>query len=236
MEMWKRLRRLMGVHAHDALTHAEDPVKLVNFQVAEMQEGVERAREEIARAIAAERRLQMQGLDARRAAVGWEERARWAVTHGDDDLAREALHRRQASQQVADYYHRAHEQQQQAVVELKATLRHLGHLLQQSKARRTALLAHRDAALAQQAAAKSLTRITGAESTTAFERLADEIAVDTAQASAALEMHADDPETRFQAVEAHDAVESELRALKQELGYLPHDEPAGALEQQEEAS
>ncbi|OPZ86245.1 MAG: hypothetical protein BWY76_01041 [bacterium ADurb.Bin429] len=234
MGLWKRLSTLLGAHAQDALSRAEDPVKLVNYQVAQMRDGVERAREEIARAIAAERRLSMQALEARKAAVGWDARARWAIGRGDDELAREALRRKTAAEDTAESYDRAHAQQAQAVAELKATLKHLTHLLQQAKARRDILLAHRDAARARHTAARGVTRITGAESAEAFERLAGEIEDEGARAAALLSLHAEDTDARFQALEEQAVIEQELQELKQEMGRLPDARTAGAIEGSEE--
>jgi phage shock protein A len=150
-------------------------------------------------------------------------------------MAREALRRQQGSQEIADYYNRAHEQQAQAVTELKSTLQHLGRLLQQAKARRTALFAHREAAQAQQATARSMTRIVGVDSTGAYERLAEDIERDSAQAAALLEVQTAEPEVQFQALQQQEAVEHVLLALKQELGRLPREETAGALEPPEES-
>ena len=236
MGILKRLRQLLQMRLHDAITRAENPVLLVNLQVAEMQEGVERARTEIARAMAAERRLNIQAVEAHRDALRWDNRARGALTHGDDDLAREALRRRQAALEIAEYYDRAHEQQLQAVAELKATLTQLTTLLRQAKARRAALLAHHEAAEAQQAVARSLTQIVGEDSKEAFGRLAEQIETESAEAGAMLEMRAEDPEARFLALEEHDVVEDALLALKQEMGYLPAETTAGAIEQSEEAA
>ncbi|HOS42468.1 MAG TPA: PspA/IM30 family protein [Armatimonadota bacterium] len=236
MGLWTRLGTLLGARAHDALSRAEDPVTLVNYHVARMQEGVERAREEIARAIAAERRLSMQSLDARKAAIGWDARARWAISRGDDELAREALRRKNAADATAESYDRAHAQQAQAVAELKTTLGRLTDLLRQAKTRRAVLLAHRDAARAQHAAARGVTRITGADSAEAFERLAAAIEGDSAQAAALLAVHADDADARFQALEEQAVIEEALQSLKQEMGRLPDVKTAGAIEGSEETS
>jgi phage shock protein A len=222
MGFWGRFRRAMGAQLHDVLTRAEDPVKMVNYQVRQMQESAEAAREEVAKAIAAERRLAMQEVEARRAAVGWETRARWAVTHGDDALAREALHRKGLVEELADYYQRAHAQQAQAVAELRATLDRLARMLVQAKARRSALLAHHDAARAQQTAARTITRLHGGDTAEAFDRLAEQIVSDGAHAQGLLALSNEDSEARFAALEASEVVEDELRALKETLGIEHH--------------
>lgn len=219
MSVWGRLRRIFGTSLHATVSRAEDPVRMVNYQVLEMQESVDRAREEIAKAMAAERRLAMQDVDTHRTAVGWEERARWALAHEDDELAREAIRRKIAAEEMGAYYRRARSQQAQTVSELRLTLERVVALLAQAKARRRALLAHHDAARAQQAAARAVSRVVGSDAAESFERLEEQSRQESSTAMAELVMTGQDTELRFQALEENESVELALHEMKRALGY-----------------
>ena len=220
MGILSRTRRLLQANLHDLLDKAEDPAKLLNFLILEMQENLEQAREETAMAMASARRLAQQAEDAARAAGQWELRARHAVERGDAALAREALLRRATATGLALQFQQAYEQQQLAVDELRGALDHLQRRLQEAQTRRSALLAQLQVTRAQQVIARSLKETMGEEAFTTFDRLAGKIETERQQAIAITELSRDDAEDKFLLSEAQTTVERELTALKREMGML----------------
>lgn len=232
MGVMTRVRRLLRANIHDALDKAEDPAKMLNYLILEMQEGVEQAVSETATAMAAEKRLAQQTTEAVQAAAQWEMRARQAVERGEDDLAREALRRRMAALELAEQYQRAHGEQQQAVAELRQALERLHKRLQEAKVRRVSLLGQLQASQAHQVVARTMRQAVGQDAFEAFDRIAEQIAVSQNRAVAITELTRDDADDVFLVAEEHSAIEHKLASMKQEMGYL--DAPPGpkALEEQ----
>lgn len=236
MGILTRTRRLLQANLHDLLDGAEDPAKLLNYLILEMQERLASAREETAAAMAAERRLAQQADEAEQAAGQWEMRARLAVERDDDALAREALLRRAAATGLASQYQQADEQQQQAVAELRRALSLLQHRLQEAKTRRSALLAQIQVTRARQVIARSLKETMGDDAFATFDRLAGKIETERLQAIAISELSRDETEDTFILSEAQSMVERELTALKHEMGYLAAPPAPKALGEADEAS
>ena len=111
MALFTHLQRILLSSMHDAFVRFERPTQTLNYRILGLREQLEHAREQVAVALAAERRLTTQATDAECAEQQWEQRARRAVEHREDELAREALRRKHMAKELATYYHRAHEQQ-----------------------------------------------------------------------------------------------------------------------------
>lgn len=235
MSILSRVRRLIRANIHDMLDRAEDPVRVANYLILEMQESIEQAREETATAMAAEKRLALQAEEAEQAADQWEKRARLAVSRGEDELAREALLRRNAAAELANQYHHSHREQVTAVYQLKQSLDQLQKKFHDAKARRTALLAQVNATRAQQVVARSLKQAVGDEAFATFDRLADQVSTERHRAIAISELSRDEVEDAFLVAEEHDAVEHELLAMKQEMESLQAPPAPKAIEEKNES-
>ena len=125
MSVFSRMSTIFKANVNDALTNAEDPEKVLNQITIEMNEQLVDTKQKVAAAIADEKRLQRQYQETAEQAKGWEEKATIAVEKERDDLAREALARRNEAQQLADEYKIQWDKQRQAVDQLKEHLRAL---------------------------------------------------------------------------------------------------------------
>ncbi|MFM7434971.1 MAG: PspA/IM30 family protein, partial [Vulcanococcus sp.] len=101
MGFFDRLSRLVRANANAALTRAEDPVKILDQSVADMQADLVKLRQAVATAIASQRRLQNQAEQAESQAKAWYQRAEVALQKGEESLAKEALSRRKTYQETA---------------------------------------------------------------------------------------------------------------------------------------
>ncbi len=219
MTLLARLRRILFATMHETFDRIEKPARMLNYQILELRENLEHAREQVAAAMAAERRLATQATDAERAGEQWEQRARRAVEHREDELAREALRRKRTAVELAAYYHHAHEQQYQIVVGLRASLKRLELRLLEIKAKRAHLLAQLESANAQRFIARSLRQAVGLDAFEAFDRIAFQADTELQQALALTELM-DDPDEAFVVADRNCAVEIELTSIKRELGYM----------------
>ncbi len=103
MGILERMSRVVRANINELLDSAEDPEKLFDQHILDMEESLKEAKgkgiEVAAQGKAAEKRLEARNADA----VRWYDRAQAAVQAGDDDLARKALGvRRGVLQDVAD--------------------------------------------------------------------------------------------------------------------------------------
>lgn len=94
MGFFDRLSRLLRANLNDLVSKAEDPVKILDQAVADMQDDLVKLRQAVAMAIASQKRLKNQAEQAESQARTWYERAELALKKNEDDLAREALTRR----------------------------------------------------------------------------------------------------------------------------------------------
>ena len=101
MGFFDRLGRLVRASANAAVSSMEDPVKILDQSVADMQADLVKLRQAVALAIASQKRLRSQADQAEAQAKTWYERAELALKKGEEDLAREALTRRKTFQETA---------------------------------------------------------------------------------------------------------------------------------------
>jgi phage shock protein A len=235
MALFKRVRRLLRASLNEALNRTEDPVGTLNYLVLELCEHLERAREQVAAAMAAERRLAEQAGEAEHAAGQWQARARRAVEHGSEELAREALRRRFAAEEMARYFRQAHEEQARGVARLRSSLAYLERRLQEARMVRAKLLARAETARAQEVVARSLRQAVGEEAFEEFDRIAVRIDTEQHRAQALAELTVQGSEEAFAIAERDTVVERELLMLKNEPPVLPAAGEPPALAQREQA-
>ena len=89
-----RLTRLVRANINDLIDQAEDPEKMIDQIIREMQESIVTARSQVAAMIAQEKELELEVAETSKLASEWGRKAERAVTAGKDDLAREALRRK----------------------------------------------------------------------------------------------------------------------------------------------
>jgi phage shock protein A len=95
MSFWSRFSDIVGSNAHAVLDGCEHPERMTRYVLRCMGEELDRARRQAASAIAVERSLSRE-LEQERAFVDhWHARARTALEAGREDLAKQALLRKQ---------------------------------------------------------------------------------------------------------------------------------------------
>ena len=110
MGIFDRLSTLLRSNINDLISSAENPEKMLNQILVDMRSQLAKAKQQVATAIADEKRLRDQADGERKQAEDWEKRAMLAVQEGRDDLAKQALvrqgehfqHAEQLEEQVHD--------------------------------------------------------------------------------------------------------------------------------------
>ena len=91
MGIFDRLSTVLRSNLNDLISSAEDPEKMLNQIIVDMRGQLVKAKQQVASAIADEKRLRDQADSEMKQAQLWEERAMFAVNQGNDELAKQAL-------------------------------------------------------------------------------------------------------------------------------------------------
>jgi phage shock protein A len=216
--MFDRLSRLIRANINDLIDQAEDPEKMIDQILREMQESIVGARAQVAAMIAQEKELELDAAETKKLAEEWGRKAERAVTAGKDDLAREALRRKRDNEENSRIYGEQLGVQSQAVSKLKDQLRQLEAKYQTTLGARDTLVARQRRARAQRQVAEAIVVFTPLDPSSELDRMERKIRSEEAHAMAALEVGEDSFESQMAALEGESDVEDELQALKKELG------------------
>src|SRR5690349_1897916 len=91
MGIFDRFSQLLKSNINDLISRAEDPEKMLTQILVDMRGQLVKAKQQVASAIADEKRLRDQADAEYKQAQDWERRAMLAVQEGRDDLAKHAL-------------------------------------------------------------------------------------------------------------------------------------------------
>ena len=91
MSLFDRIGRVITSNLNDLVSKAEDPEKILEQAVVEMQENAVKMRKALALAIATQKKTERQYEKNQQQVATWQERAQLAISKGNETLAREAL-------------------------------------------------------------------------------------------------------------------------------------------------
>src|SRR5207249_9061502 len=131
-----RITTLISANINAMIDAAEDPEKMVEEFLRQMRTELSEARAATAMAMADETRLRSQYERSKSEAEDWQRKAELAVQRDDDELAREALLRRNNSQKLADTYNAQWEAQHDQVQELRSALAKLEAKISEAEAKK----------------------------------------------------------------------------------------------------
>src|ERR671935_203319 len=141
MGILDRVSTLMRANINDLIDRAEDPEKVVKQLIYDMNNQLLQVKTQVAAAIADEKQLQQRYQENQDKANDWQQKAELGVEKGQDDLAREALARRNAFQQTADGFRTQYEEQASQVETLKDALHQLEAKIQEASTKQDLLIA-----------------------------------------------------------------------------------------------
>lgn len=218
MGFFDRVSRAVRANLNSLVNQAEDPEKILEQTVLEMQDDLIQLRQAVAQAIATQKRTERQASQADSTAYEWYRRAQLALQKGDEELAREALARRNSYQETADALKSQIQQQKGVVVKLKENMMKLESKLSEAKTKKDMYIARARSAKASQQLNEMLNRVGTNRALDAFERMEEKVMQLEAQAEATAELTSgDDVEKQFRALESGKNIDSELAALKAQL-------------------
>jgi phage shock protein A len=218
MGLFDRIWRLVRANLNSLISQAEDPEKILEQTVLDMQEDLFQLRQAVAQAIATQKRTERQCSQAQTTGDEWYRRAQLALQRGEEDLAREALTRRKSYQDTAEAMGSQLGQQKVVVEQLRQNMMKLESKISEAKTKKDLYIARARSAKASQQITEMLERTNPGGAMQAFERMEEKVMQMEAQAEAVAELGTDDLEKRIASLGEADEVEAELAALKSQLG------------------
>jgi phage shock protein A len=221
MGIFDRFNRVLKSNLNSLVDHAEDPAKLLDQTVLEMESEIKRAKADLVTQLGTSKRLEKKAQEASEEVLGWENKAVLALRAGDEQLAREALRMKQKAKAQADNLQRQADAAAASAEKLQQTLEQVEQKVEDLKARKATLAAQ--VRRARQTPGAGPDRF-GPGALGELDRLSGRI--DQLEAEVEVSAVLDDPEraavdAKFRDLERRTGgavVEDELAALKRKLG------------------
>lgn len=214
MGLLDRVSTLMRANLNDLLDRAEDPEKIIRQLLIDINNQLLQVRTQVAASIADEKRLYQRYQENQEKSDEWEHKAELAVDKGEDELAKEALARRNSFKESADGFHQQWQEQSAQVAQLKDALHQLERKIGEAEAKKDLLIARSRRAKAETNIRETLSGIGKTSAASEFERMEDRVSVQEARAKAATELDSDTLEQKFAALESGSSLDTDLAALK----------------------
>jgi len=217
MGLIERIRRVISANFHSLVSNAEDPEKILERAVMEMQDNLVQLRQAVAAAIASQKRTERQAHQAQSTAEEWYRRAQLALQQGNESLAKEALTKRKAYQETATTLSQQVEEQNNVVKKLKQDMQTLELKITDVKTKKNMYIARARSAETSARLQEMLHGIDDTGSLNAFERMEDKVVQLEAQTEAMSLNGTDDLEKKFAALESGTDIDGELANMRAQL-------------------
>ena len=231
MGLIDRILRVIRANINNLIGSAEDPEKILEQTVTDMQDDLVQLRQAVAQAIATQKRSERQAHQAQSTADEWYRRAKVALQQANEPLAREALTKRKSYQETATAITSQLEQQNIIVVRLKKDMQTLESKIGEAKTKKDMYIARARSAQASARLNEMLGGVNTSGSLSAFERMEEKVLQLEAQTSAIAELGTDDLQKKFSSLESSNDIDTEMAAMKAQL--LSGSKPAQLPDQSE---
>jgi len=186
--IFSRFRRMMKSNLNDMISKSENPEKMLSQVIVDMNQQLIESKKSVASSIADEKRLERQMRNNQSLAREWEEKAKLAVKAGKDELAKEALLRRQEFDNLYNQYKPQWDAQHEAVEKLKTALRQLQQKIEEAQRKKNLLVARSKRAKAQKKIQETVSGLSDNSAFEVFDRMAAKVERLEAENEATLEL------------------------------------------------
>ncbi|MBA7563990.1 hypothetical protein ES708_05652 [subsurface metagenome] len=214
MGLFSRFKRAVKSNINDMISKAENPEKMLNQLIVEMNEQLIESKKTVAASIADEKKLERQIGMNRDQADEWERKAMLAVKSGEDDMAKKALLRKQEYDNTIRQYQIQWHAQVESVEQLKGALRQLQQKIEEAQRKKNLLIARAKRAEAHKRMQQTMSSMVDTSAFELFDRMSEKVEQIEAEVDAMREIDAsatgDALERQFQALEASDSSADKL--------------------------
>jgi phage shock protein A len=228
MGIFDRFASLLKSNINDLISRAEDPEKMLTQILVDMRSQLAKAKQQVATAIADEKRLKENADSEFKQAGDWETKAMLALKENREDLARQAVMRQNEHESHGNQLLQTWESHRLETEKLKNSLRDLNDKIEEAKRKKNLLIARQRRAQAQKRIAETMSSMSEKSAFEAFARMEERIETNERQLKAHAEIEeeftGDKLAQDFKQLErgaAGSNVDMQLLALKQKMGMLP---------------
>ena len=214
MPIFEKIKRIIKSNLNDILDRAEEPEKMLDQILEDMQQELKEAKIQVASAIRDLHKLESQYTENMELSRKWEERATAFVRNSDDLRAREALKRKRSFGELAAVFKEQLDMQRESVEVLKNGLTTLESKIEEARRKKVLLIARKKRAEAQKTISETMAGISASDAMSAFEKIQNRIDDVEARAQAAEEVSELNLEAQFAALADEDSIDAELEELK----------------------
>ncbi|MBV6521106.1 MAG: Phage shock protein A [Gemmatimonadaceae bacterium] len=232
MGIFDRLATVIKSNLNDLISSAENPEKMLNQIIIDMRDQLVKAKQQVAAAIADEKRLRDQADAEYKQAQDWEQKAMLAIKEGRDDLAKQALVRQSEHVLHGQQLEQTWQAHAAETEKLKTSLRDLNDKIEEAKRKKNLLLARQRRAQAQKRISETMSSISEKSAFEAFARMEEKITQNERMIKASSEIDEEFSGDRLQhdfkqleRVAGTASADAQLTALKQKMGLLPKGPP-----------
>ncbi|MED4531071.1 PspA/IM30 family protein [Metabacillus fastidiosus] len=218
-KFFKRMKTVVESELNAMLDKAEDPVKMLDQFMREMEADIREAEAAVAKQIANEKMLERKYEDAKKMVEKRQQQAMTAVEAGNDELAKRALEDKKIHSQTADTLKESFDRAKLDSTTLRKKLDEMKAEYHEMKLKKDTLKARAESAKTRTKINRTMSGIGGDESRRGFERMEEKVLQYEAEAETSEDIRSSNRslDDEFAALEKND-VDDELAALKREMG------------------
>lgn len=218
-KFFKRVSTVVNSELNAMLDKAEDPVKMLDQFMRDMEADIREAESAVAKQIANEKMLKRKYDDAQALVDKRQEQAEKAIDAGNEDLARRALQDKKNQQEQADLLKDSYERAQTDSTNLRTKLDEMKKEYNDMKLKKDSLKARAESAKTRTKMNRTMSGISNDESKRGFERMEEKVLRYEAEAETSEDLSSESRslDDEFKELE-DDGVDDELAALKKKMG------------------
>ena len=219
MSVFERIGDLVKANINDLIDKAEDPEKMVKQIILDMDKELVKSTQALGKAMASERQIKKQYEDASAKSKSWEDKAKIALTAGDQELAKKALSEKVKVDEQANQFKTMYDTISAQTETIRTQVEALKGKLNEAKSRQAMLIARSQMADTQKDLSKSLGGMGSSNAFSKMDKMEEKIQRKEAEADAFAEISGSIPEEDpFKKLESDSAVDAELARLMAEMG------------------
>jgi phage shock protein A len=188
MALLERVATLIRANLNELVDRAEDPEKMIKQVILDMQNQFMQVKTQVAIALADLHLLEKKQQENTAREDEWMRKAQFAVSKGDDQLARAGLDRAMSYKQLAANFVEQIEDEKSQVEVLKDALHALARKIQEAEGQAEMLIAKHRRAKAVGRAAEAHQNASSTDKAGAFQRMSTKVLRQEAITQAAVEM------------------------------------------------
>lgn len=221
-KFFKRVKTIMSSELNSSLDKAEDPVKMLDQFMRDMEEDIHEAETAVSEQIANEKMLKKKYDDAQKLVDKRQEQAETALQSENEDLARRALTDKKNQASQADSLREAWERAKEDSASLREKLTDMKDEYEEMKLKKDSLKARAESAKAKTKINRTMSGIGSDESRQGFERMEEKVMRYEAESETSEDLRRENKslDDEFEELDEKEdtSVDDELASLKKKVG------------------